>query len=426
MSNECTIEKFFSAVATGHINRVRQLHYSAKHLTKGVRISRPQLPISLNYGTVFHLAAGMGDVPMLHFLREELKRFEAARIQENEAKKATGRFWWTKNESLMTHMESCDGDGDTPLTCAILNDHVSAALALLDMGFDINRQNMDQGGGYSPLCVAVITNNETFVRLLLERGANPNIRILQKGNTLHKALENMNRDPETASRIIDLLLYFGANPHQNSGKLIQVACLVKTPKTARHERKIEFTPIDEAYGDEEDNDCRKRFRKNFKHYIHSSRCKITKVQPRYPGEISGEIVEMYSGPTPTDLAKSKKLDAISLKFSAYSNAAAASLALLKFARICLANIDANNAANLPTPVIIKIILHASNAFGKLTTEQVNGCITHARDKTTLGGTKLDFHQRNIFCFFKETIPPAEDFSLKGYGDHRKIPGASFT
>ncbi len=431
--DECSIEKFFNAVASGNTNRVRQLHFSAKHLTTSIRISPPQLPVYIDYGTAFHLAASMGHSSMLRFLWDQLNIFEQARIESQEKLKATNPrlalFDTITNKSLILYVQGYDNGGYSPLMTAISNNHYDAALVLLDMASDVNRRRhvMDMSPNsndyaYTPLYLAVMNGNERICELLLQRGADPNTIIGSQGTALHKAIQSMPENNPTSSRIIELLLFYNANPYIYSGKKIKVAELIK-PKNSDQKEMILKSLVDEKdYGQDVDKiECLNRFNKDPNRYRGSTRCIVVEDRSRkalFGGDIEYFLC-MYSGPSTIELAESMELNFISKKLSAYGKATSASLALLKYARILFNAKRENNLSVLLKPIIIIILLHSANAFGRLTTEQVNACLLHAQDKNTLTSTKLSFLQKNVFSFFKDKMPESEDFLLAQYSTKSK-------
>ena len=78
---------------------------------------------------------------------------------------------------LLTNKVNINGKekpfGDTPLICAVGHNHGSMASLLLDRGADANIKNKY---GETALMSAVSRNHESMVSLLLDRGANINIR----------------------------------------------------------------------------------------------------------------------------------------------------------------------------------------------------------------------------------------------------------
>src|SRR5690606_15480297 len=85
-----------------------------------------------------------------------------------------------------------DPDGVSPLTLAIINAHWDAAKALIEAGADVQQWD---NFGQAPLIAAVgnrsskglnpnqppqETDGLTIVRMLLERGANPNMQLFMR------------------------------------------------------------------------------------------------------------------------------------------------------------------------------------------------------------------------------------------------------
>ena len=84
-----------------------------------------------------------------------------------------------------------DLDGDSPLHCAARADFLEMVQVLLDYGVDVNAQNTD---GETPLAFATrgFFKDPRVVRLLLDRGADPNAQAQRFGLTtpLHQASES--------------------------------------------------------------------------------------------------------------------------------------------------------------------------------------------------------------------------------------------
>ena len=113
-----------------------------------------------------------------------------------------------------------DSKGETPLRLAILNCHYEIVELLLSRGADPNLSQPSQLG-YTPvfLCFDTVrspglSKDENILRIILERGGNPNIK-KQGGDTPLKVVsrEFKNFKIEHA----ELLLSFGADPNDKGG-----------------------------------------------------------------------------------------------------------------------------------------------------------------------------------------------------------------
>ena len=99
---------------------------------------------------------------------------------------------------------------DIFIAAAEVGPHESARLRmLLDQGHTPNQLD---AGGLSPLWHAVSGLNDANARMLLERGADPNLRGPNAEPILVAALSNLTLDAEHAQRITGLLLEHGADP----------------------------------------------------------------------------------------------------------------------------------------------------------------------------------------------------------------------
>jgi ankyrin repeat protein len=108
--------------------------------------------------------------------------------------------------------------GMTSLVLASRENAREAVTALLDAKADINKQTAD---GTTPLIVAVQNGHYQLATYLVERGANPNIQNSKGWNALYLAVKNRNIETGTipvpnaneAFPFIKLLLEKGANPN---------------------------------------------------------------------------------------------------------------------------------------------------------------------------------------------------------------------
>ena len=79
-----------------------------------------------------------------------------------------------------------DRDGNTPLGCAALKNHFHSAAFLLDCGADIDSQTPS---GWSALLMSVDCNSHAVLRLLLEHGADPTLKLSTGCTILHRVGE---------------------------------------------------------------------------------------------------------------------------------------------------------------------------------------------------------------------------------------------
>jgi ankyrin repeat protein len=79
-----------------------------------------------------------------------------------------------------------DRDGNTPLGCAALQDHPRSAAFLLDCGADIDSQTPS---GWNALLMSVDCNSHAVLRLLLQRGADPTLKLSTGCTILHRVAE---------------------------------------------------------------------------------------------------------------------------------------------------------------------------------------------------------------------------------------------
>ncbi len=87
------------------------------------------------------------------------------------------------------------------LSFAIMSNHLPTINVLLDLRIDINEQLSE----FTPLSIAIVGKNVELARLLLEYGANPNIKLAMQVTSLHLAAQY--NYPEIAL----LLLEYGAD-----------------------------------------------------------------------------------------------------------------------------------------------------------------------------------------------------------------------
>ena len=79
-----------------------------------------------------------------------------------------------------------DRDGNTPLGCAALQNHPRSAAFLLDCGADIDSQTPS---GWNALLMSVDCNSHAALRLLLQRGADPTLKLSTGCTILHRVAE---------------------------------------------------------------------------------------------------------------------------------------------------------------------------------------------------------------------------------------------
>ena len=97
-----------------------------------------------------------------------------------------------------------DNKGNSALFHAVANGHISIADALLR----ITRQpdDVESEKGFTPLLIAATNGHSAMVRLLLDHGANPNLRNFDGVTALHNAIF------EKQIEIVGLLIEHGADP----------------------------------------------------------------------------------------------------------------------------------------------------------------------------------------------------------------------
>jgi ankyrin repeat protein len=102
-------------------------------------------------------------------------------------------------------LKQVNGREDQPLTNALAAGMAGVVAALLDLGVDVNLHLGPRCG--AAIAFAVLMDRLDCAKLLLERGANPNV-----GWTMLHAL---NKTPEEeALRYVSLLLRYGADPRR--------------------------------------------------------------------------------------------------------------------------------------------------------------------------------------------------------------------
>ena len=121
------------------------------------------------------------------------------------------------------------GGGDTALHYAAEHGSLAVAELLIEYGADIAQPNK---GGKSPLISAIEGNSPELVKLLLDKGTNPNRLAANGGNSLYFSVASPNRSigfPDENKRtmyldkrvqITKLLISFGANEESMSKNLI--------------------------------------------------------------------------------------------------------------------------------------------------------------------------------------------------------------
>jgi ankyrin repeat protein len=117
-----------------------------------------------------------------------------------------------KSKDIVQLLLNCGADpnlGDqynTPLFLAIGNKQIEIVELLLCHGANFNLVRLSRGEKQTPLAFALAKGSKECVKMLLERGADPNVGY-QIAGPLHTALRNDNCD------IVELLLHHGACPN---------------------------------------------------------------------------------------------------------------------------------------------------------------------------------------------------------------------
>ncbi|MEI8044713.1 MAG: ankyrin repeat domain-containing protein [Verrucomicrobiota bacterium] len=121
-----------------------------------------------------------------------------------------GCYWGIANSWRGSHKDiACqliDYGAKATFHQVIMAEHMPLVKKLLEQGADVNE--VSEGRDPTPLWVALRTGNEVLVRLLLERGADPNY--YKDETPLHRMV--LHGEP----RMIRLLLQFGADPNQKN------------------------------------------------------------------------------------------------------------------------------------------------------------------------------------------------------------------
>jgi uncharacterized protein len=186
------VRELFDAIAAGDAGRVRELVESDASLAG----CRNDEGVSARL-----LALYRGDVEMLEVLVDsgpELDVLEAAGLGAEE-----------RLEELLAHDPGCvsarSGDGFTPLHLAAFFGHPGAAAILVEHGADVSdvaRNTMR----VQPIHSAAAASQVEIVRLLLDRGADPNA-VQEGGFVALDAARHHGND-----ELVQLLLERGADP----------------------------------------------------------------------------------------------------------------------------------------------------------------------------------------------------------------------
>lgn len=157
-------------------------------LDAGADVNAANTGRSFGGRTALHEAAGRGHVKVVEVL--------LARGANARAKDPAG---------YTPLHDTADGPGKGPPPVSTQAGRNAIAVLLLRHGAEVNAQ-IDHGD--TPLHKAVVTNNIDLVKLLLEAGADPNLRQAQSMTPLHFAAF---AGPDR-SAIVELLLRHGADP----------------------------------------------------------------------------------------------------------------------------------------------------------------------------------------------------------------------
>jgi ankyrin repeat protein len=113
-------------------------------------------------------------------------------------------------------------EGRTFLMQAVFYGQLDMAKKAVEAGADVNARNYYE----SPLLLAVQQGDEAFIRFLLFRGADPNLRVGDEGSTISNALSAAARKPGKGNRILKALIAGGA-VHPKSDELQPLEELAK-------------------------------------------------------------------------------------------------------------------------------------------------------------------------------------------------------